>query len=69
MTADHETGGYALNNGNIEARKITEPRFTSDRHTGSMVPIFAIGPMSSMFGGIHDNTFVGKTLIDLIRNR
>ena len=69
VTSDHEAGGYALNDGNIEAREITEPRFTCDHHTGSMVPIFAIGPMSPLFGGIHDNTFVGKILIDLIRNR
>lgn len=66
VTADHETGGYALNDGSIENRVITEPRFTSDDHTGSMVPIFAKGPKDQLFGGIHDNTYVGKTLIELI---
>ncbi|MFC1502320.1 alkaline phosphatase [bacterium] len=67
VTADHETGGYAVENGSIEKRKISEADFTTGSHTGSMVPLFGYGPGSSRFGGIHDNTFVGKMLIEMVR--
>ncbi len=69
VVADHETGGYALNDGSIENKVITEPRFTTNDHTGSMVPIFARGPMAHLFGGIHDNTYIGKMLIELIQEK
>jgi alkaline phosphatase len=66
-TADHECGGYTLEDGSIDDKKITKPVFTSDWHTGVMVPLFAFGPGAAQFGGIHDNTFVGKTLIRLVK--
>jgi len=69
VVADHEAGGYALNDGSIENKVITEPRFTTNDHTGTMVPIFAKGPMSPIFGGIHDNTYIGKMLIELIQEK
>lgn len=37
--------------------------FNNSHHTAEMVPIFAYGPLADIFGGIHDNTFVGKQLI------
>ena len=67
VMADHEAGGYALNGGSIENSVITEPGFTTDGHTGTMVPIFAKGPMDHLFGGINDNTYIGKMLIELIK--
>jgi alkaline phosphatase len=66
VAADHETGGFAIHDGSIEERKIEEAGFTSESHTGAMVPVFAYGPGSSAFGGIQDNTNVGKTIIDYI---
>ena len=67
VTADHESGGYALLGGSITQRKITKTRFATSYHTAEMVPVFAFGPGSSVFGGIHDNTFVGKKMIEFVR--
>ncbi len=56
ITADHETGGMAINPGSKMGRlKIA---FTTNSHTASMVPIFAFGPSSELFSGIFDNTGV-----------
>ena len=66
VTSDHETGGYALEGGSIEHRVINRPDFSTTSHTGVMVPLFAHGPGSERFGGIHDNTFVGKSLITIL---
>jgi alkaline phosphatase len=63
VTSDHETGGFAIHNGSIKDRKVTESKFTRDYHTATMVPVFAHGPGSSSFGGMGDNTIVGKTII------
>lgn len=66
-TSDHETGGFALHQGSVKDRSITESAFTSINHTASMVPLFAFGPGEEAFGGIHDNTLIGKTLINYVR--
>lgn len=68
-TSDHETGGYALHDGSVEEKKITEREFTCDDHTAAMVPIFSFGPGSYQFGGIHDNTFVGNKMIEYVKMR
>ncbi len=67
VTADHETGGFAIHGGSTERRRIDDARFTSGGHTAAMVPLFAFGPGRHAFGGIHDNTPVGSTLIDFLR--
>jgi alkaline phosphatase len=63
VTADHETGGFAILDGSVEEKTITQTAFPTKKHTGVMVPLFAYGPQSSIFGGIHDNTFVGQEII------
>lgn len=55
VTADHETGGYSINGGNMKEGTV-EGKFTSDYHTATMVPIFAYGPGAASFTGIMDNT-------------
>jgi alkaline phosphatase len=67
VTADHETGGFALHKGSVRDKVITESAFTSINHTASMVPLFAFGPGKDAFAGIHDNVAVGKTLIRYVR--
>ena len=47
-------------------REVTETAFTSIYHTGSMVPVLAYGPGSEAFGGIYENTFIGRTLISYL---
>lgn len=67
VTADHETGGYSINNGNKKEGKV-EGKFTSDYHTATMVPIYAYGPGAESFTGIMDNTEIFyklKYLMDL----
>ena len=63
VTADHETGGFAVHDGSMKAKQVTSSGFTTSGHTASMVPIFAYGPGSSNFSGIQDNASVGQTLI------
>jgi alkaline phosphatase len=67
VTSDHETGGFALHQGSVKDKSITETAFTSIGHTASMVPLFAFGPGEEVFAGIHDNTWVGRMLIHCIR--
>jgi alkaline phosphatase len=55
VTADHETGGLALNGGDPKANKVMAG-FTSLNHTGIMVPVFAYGPGAEKFIGIYENT-------------
>jgi alkaline phosphatase len=69
VTADHETGGFAVHDGSVKTKQVTASGFTISGHTAAMVPIFAYGPRSSRFGGIQDNARIGQTLIDLLLNR
>jgi len=59
VTADHETGGMGVLNADED-----HPKFTAGwicgGHTGNMVPIFAYGPGSEFFSGVHDNTDIPK---------
>lgn len=62
VTADHECGGLALNNGDIISGTI-DACFTTKGHTGVMVPVFAAGPGAEEFIGIYQNTdFFDKIL-------
>ena len=55
VTADHETGGFALVNGSIQEKKVYG-QFVTKRHTGVMVPVFAYGVGAEAFMGIYENT-------------
>jgi len=62
VTADHETGGVTIVNGNMKSHTI-KLNFSSKGHTAVMVPVFAFGPGAEKFTGIFDNTsFLGKFL-------
>jgi len=63
VTADHETGGFALLGGSVEARSVTKTAFASTKHSAAMVPLFAHGPGAEAFGGIQDNTDLGRLMI------
>jgi alkaline phosphatase len=56
VTADHETGGYAINPGS-EMNAIIGA-FTSTYHTASLIPVFAFGPGAELFTGIYENTAI-----------
>jgi alkaline phosphatase len=56
VTADHETGGLAIQPGS-EMGAI-EAAFTTKSHTGALIPVYAYGPRASIFSGIYDNTHI-----------
>jgi alkaline phosphatase len=65
VTADHETAGLALPQGNLEQLEV-ELAFHSDDHTGIMVPLFAYGAHSGEFRGVYENTEVFHKLMRLV---
>jgi len=58
---DHETGGMAVESENDQMML----DFTSGGHTAQMLPAFAVGPQSDRFGGVYDNTDIGKILLSM----
>jgi alkaline phosphatase len=65
ITADHETGGVSIPQGNLEQNEV-ELAYHSDDHTGILVPIFAYGAHSDEFRGVYENTEVFKKLMNLV---
>jgi len=71
VTADHETGGLTLIGGGNEDQGDAElvVRWSTKGHTGSPVPIYALGPGASRFAGVQDNTDIPKKIAQLLRIR
>ena len=65
ITADHETGGLSIVDGNLEDSNVII-KYVSEDHTATMVPIFSLGPYSSLFNGIYDNTEIFDKLEAII---
>lgn len=57
VTADHETGGLTLLGGSI-AQGTVQCRFSTNSHSGVMVPVYAFGPGSHLFTGLYENTAI-----------
>lgn len=57
ITADHETGGLAIADGNMKTGQVTG-QYVTKGHTGIMVPVFAYGPGAETFIGIYENTAI-----------
>ncbi len=55
VTADHETGGLTLVDGDLNEGRIV-CKFSTGGHSGVMVPVYAFGPGSENFSGIFENT-------------
>jgi alkaline phosphatase len=64
VTADHETGGFAVLKGSKMGKIIGgfaapyEEKTKSRYHTGSLIPVYAFGPGAEAFGGIYENTAI-----------
>ncbi len=56
VTADHETGGYAINPGSTW--DTIRAGFTTDHHTASLIPVFSWGPGAKLFAGMYENTAI-----------
>ncbi len=54
ITADHETGGYAIIDGDLEKGEV-KGEFGTDHHSAVMVPILAFGPQAEKFIGFMEN--------------
>ncbi|MDA8877559.1 alkaline phosphatase [Flavobacteriaceae bacterium] len=57
VTADHETGGFAITGGNLDLAQV-KGDFNTKSHSASMVPVFSYGPNSELFKGIYENTAI-----------
>ena len=55
ITADHETGGYSIIDGDLDGKKLTGG-FSTKSHSASMIPVFAYGNGAEAFAGIYENT-------------
>jgi alkaline phosphatase len=55
VTADHETGGYSIIDGGMAEGQVTA-RFSTNKHSAVMVPVFAHGNGSELFTGMYQNT-------------
>ena len=64
VTADHETGGFAVNPGSKLGH--IEVAFTTKSHTALMIPVFAQGPGEELFRGIYENTEIHFKIKNLL---
>ncbi len=55
ITADHETGGMIVLNGDFDSGSV-ETVFTTGGHTGQLIPVYSYGPFAELFTGIFENT-------------
>ncbi|WP_207632789.1 alkaline phosphatase [Foetidibacter luteolus] len=55
VTADHETGGLTLLDGDYNTGYVSG-QFATNDHTALPVPVFAYGPQSQLFSGVYENT-------------
>ncbi len=65
VTADHDTGVPSIVEGEFDEGLATV-HWLSDDHTANWVPLFAFGPGASSFGGVLDNTEIGRRIADLL---
>ncbi len=66
VTADHETGGLAIQPGStMDSLKAA---FTTTKHSGTMVPVFAYGPGANNFQGIYENTEIFEKMKALLQS-
>ncbi len=63
ITADHETGGLSVINGDIE-NGMVEGKFNTTGHSSVMVPVFTYGPGAEKFSGIYENTAIYDKMME-----
>jgi len=65
VTADHETGGLTLLDGDYKTGMVSG-QFATNDHTAVPVPVFAYGPMAHLFTGVYENTEVFHKILQAI---
>ncbi|MDR1406646.1 MAG: alkaline phosphatase [Tannerella sp.] len=66
VTADHETGGLTLVDGNRDSESLTV-QYMSNDHTPLYVPLFAYGPAANEFCGAYQNTALFHKIKNAVR--
>lgn len=62
VTADHETGGLTLLDGDLK-KGYVDGHFSTNDHTAVMVPVFAYGPHALDFRGVYENTEIFNKIL------
>ncbi|WP_423127923.1 alkaline phosphatase [Gaoshiqia sp. Z1-71] len=65
VLADHETGGLSILGGDLETGSVTGT-FSTDDHSGILVPVYAYGPGADSFTGIYENTEIFRKIVNLL---
>ena len=68
ISADHETGGLAVAEGN-PTRGEASGNYVYTWHSAIPVPLFAYGPHAQDFMGVQGNEEVGQTIINLLTGK
>ncbi|MFC0185946.1 alkaline phosphatase [Pseudarcicella hirudinis] len=66
VTADHETGGLSLLEGDFKTGKV-EGNFSTNDHSGIPVPVIAYGPNADIFRGFYENNTIFEKLLKCFR--
>jgi Alkaline phosphatase len=66
VTADHETGGLTILDGDLATGHVLAV-YNSDDHTPSALPVFAYGPGSQHFTGTYMNIEIPRTIKRLVK--
>lgn len=68
VTADHETGGFALSPEGKDYSTIV-PTFSTKEHTASLIPVFAFGPEAEQFAGVYQNTDIFHKMLRSLKKQ
>lgn len=68
ITADHETGGLSMLDGDLKSGYV-QGAFSTTDHSGIPVPVFAYGPGAEYFKGVYPNTAVYSKIKALIQGK
>ena len=68
VTADHETGGLTLLDGDIKTGTV-KVNFANQSHSNVLVPVFAFGPGAENFAGIYENAELGQKIRNFITDK
>ena len=63
VTGDHETGSLRISETRSGRIRL---EWATIEHTATAIPVFAFGPGANAFGGVYDNTDIGKRLIEIV---
>ncbi len=66
VTADHETGGLSIKEGNLSTGMV-RGAFSGGSHTGIVVPVLAFGPGAEQFTGFMENTDIAEKIRKLMK--